>query len=91
MKDANIWINGGYFVLRKEIFRYINPGEELVHEPFQRTDLRRKAVVTSYDGFWQCMDTFKDKQILEELELPAQLRGGCGRTVMSGKRRAVAC
>ena len=35
MKDTDIWVNGGYFVLRKEIFRYINPGEELIYEPFQ--------------------------------------------------------
>src|SRR5580698_9551876 len=35
MKDSSVWINGGYFVLRKEIFRYIKPGEELVYEPFQ--------------------------------------------------------
>ena len=33
---SDIWINGGFFVMRKEIFRYIQPGEELVREPFQR-------------------------------------------------------
>src|SRR5919108_111834 len=34
--EADIWINGGYFIFRREIFDYIAPGEELVVEPFQR-------------------------------------------------------
>ena len=36
LSRSDIWINGGFFVFRNEIFRYINPGDELVHEPFQR-------------------------------------------------------
>jgi glucose-1-phosphate cytidylyltransferase len=68
MKDSNIWVNGGYFVLRKEVFRYIKPGEELVYEPFQRLISEEKVWSRQYDGFWQCMDTFRDKQILDELE-----------------------
>jgi glucose-1-phosphate cytidylyltransferase len=68
MKDSDIWINGGYFVLSKEVFRYINPGEELVYEPFQRLITEKKIWSRRYEGFWQCMDTFRDKQILDELE-----------------------
>ncbi len=68
MKDAGIWINGGYFVLRKEIFRYLRPGEELVYEPFQRLMSEEKIWTCRHHGFWQCMDTFRDKQILDELE-----------------------
>jgi len=68
MKDSNIWVNGGYFVLRKEVFGYIKPGEELVYEPFQRMISQGKVWSQRYDGFWQCMDTFRDKQILDELE-----------------------
>lgn len=68
MKDANIWVNGGYFVLRKEIFRYIQHGEELIYEPFQRLIDEGKVSSHRHDGFWQCMDTFRDKQILDELE-----------------------
>ena len=68
MKDANIWVNGGYFVLRKEVFRYIKPGEELVYEPFQRLIAEGKVWSQRYDGFWQCMDTFRDKQLLDEME-----------------------
>jgi glucose-1-phosphate cytidylyltransferase len=68
MKDSNVWINGGYFVLRKDVFRYIKPGEELVYEPMQRMIAQGKVRSQRYEGFWQCMDTFKDKQILDELE-----------------------
>ena len=68
MRDSGIWVNGGYFVFRKEIFNKINVGEELVYEPFQRLIEERKLWSPRYTGFWQCMDTFKDKQILDELE-----------------------
>jgi glucose-1-phosphate cytidylyltransferase len=67
LSQSDIWINGGFFVLRNEIFGYIHPGEELVQQPFQR--LIEKGAVLAYKctGFWQCMDTFKDKQRLEDL------------------------
>ena len=68
MKDSDIWVNGGYFVLRKDVFRYIKPGEELIYEPFQRLISEGKVWSYRHDGFWQCMDTFRDKQILDELE-----------------------
>jgi glucose-1-phosphate cytidylyltransferase len=64
---SDIWINGGFFVMRREIFHYIRPGEELVREPFQRLIERQALLAYKYPGFWQCMDTFKDKQHLEEL------------------------
>jgi glucose-1-phosphate cytidylyltransferase len=64
---SDIWINGGFFAMRGEIFRYIQPGEELVREPFQRLIEKRALLAHKYNGFWQCMDTFKDKQHLEEL------------------------
>jgi len=68
MKDANIWVNGGYFVMRRDVFRYIRPGEELVYEPFRRLMAEHKVSSYRYDGFWQCMDTFRDKQILDEMD-----------------------
>jgi len=60
-------LNGGYFIFRKEIFRYINDGEELVEEPFQRLIKERQLIAYRHDGFWAAMDTFKEKQQLEEL------------------------
>jgi glucose-1-phosphate cytidylyltransferase len=69
MSTTDIWINGGFFVLRKDIFRNIRPGEELVYEPFQRLIQQGTLKGYRYRGFWRCMDTFKDKQHLEELEI----------------------
>ena len=67
LTQSDIWINGGFFTLRREIFQYINPGDELVREPFRRLIDERALLSYKYTGFWQCMDTFKDKQQLEEL------------------------
>jgi glucose-1-phosphate cytidylyltransferase len=53
--------------MRREIFEYIRPGEELVREPFQRLIQKQSLLAYKYTGFWQCMDTFKDKQRLDEL------------------------
>ena len=67
LNQSDIWINGGFFVLHQDIFDYIQPGDELVREPFQRLIEKRALLSYKYAGFWQCMDTFKDKQRLEEL------------------------
>ena len=67
LTQSDIWINGGFFVLRKEVFQYIHPGEELVRQPFQRLIENGTLMAHKCTGFWQCMDTFKDKQCLEEL------------------------
>jgi len=70
IKDINqsdIRINGGYFVFRKEIFEFMKDGEELLHEPFQRLVAQRKLLAYKYDGFWAAMDTFKDKQMLDDI------------------------
>jgi glucose-1-phosphate cytidylyltransferase len=63
-----IWINGGFFALRREIFDVLGEGEELVEEPFQRLIAQGRLIAYRYEGFWQCMDTFKDKQALEDLK-----------------------
>ena len=60
-------INGGFFVFKNQIFDYINCGEDLVFEPFQRLIQQRQLVVYKYDGFWASLDTYKDKQRLDEL------------------------
>ena len=68
MPNQPIWINGGYFVLRKEIFSHIREGEELVDKPFDRLIATRRLITHRWDGFWQCMDTFKDKIALDRME-----------------------
>jgi glucose-1-phosphate cytidylyltransferase len=65
--SANAWINGGFFVLRREIFDYMRPGDELVVEPFQRLIAEGRLGTHAYTGFWRCVDTFKDLQALETL------------------------
>jgi len=67
VETADVWINGGYFVLRREIFDYLQPDEELVHEPFQRLIDDRQLLTYRHRGFWAPMDTLKDRQNLEIL------------------------
>jgi glucose-1-phosphate cytidylyltransferase len=67
MNKSDIRINGGYFVMKKDIFKYIKEGEELVHEPFRRLVSEQQLIAYPYDGFWASMDTFKDKQYLDDL------------------------
>jgi glucose-1-phosphate cytidylyltransferase len=64
---TGIWINGGFFAMRQEIFQYIYPGDELVREPFGRLIEKQALLPYQYSGFWQCMDTFEELQYLEGL------------------------
>jgi glucose-1-phosphate cytidylyltransferase len=67
ISQTNIRINGGYFIMKREIFEHMKEGEELVHEPFQRLMEKGKLTAYEYDDFWMAMDTFKDRQQLEEI------------------------
>lgn len=64
---AGLWINSGYFILRHDIFEYMNYGDELVEQPFQRLIKKEMLVSYKYNGFWASLDTFKDKQLLDDL------------------------
>jgi glucose-1-phosphate cytidylyltransferase len=59
--EAELWINGGFFALSNRIFDYMKPGDELVDQPFQRLVAEQKLSVVRHRGFWQSMDTLKDK------------------------------
>jgi glucose-1-phosphate cytidylyltransferase len=65
--DSDIWINGGYFIFKKDIFKYMKTGEELVNEPFTRLINDGQLITHRHKGFWVSMDTFKDKQMLDNL------------------------
>jgi glucose-1-phosphate cytidylyltransferase len=65
--SAGVWINAGFFVMNTRIFDYLGPGEELVHEPFQRLIDRSALTTYRHKGFFVPMDTFKDRQVLEDL------------------------
>lgn len=65
--NSGIRVNGGFFVFRSEILRYLRDGEDLVNEPFARLVEERKLVGYPYEGFWQAVDTAKDKARVDEL------------------------
>jgi glucose-1-phosphate cytidylyltransferase len=65
--NGDVRVNGGYFIFRKEIFNYLRDKEELVEEPFHRLLQEKQLMGYAYDGFWASMDTFKDRQQLENL------------------------
>ena len=89
---ADIWINGGYFILRKEIFDYMNPGEELVVEPFSGLMKDDQLLAYKHDGFWRAMDTLKDRQLLEDMVEQGKMpwrrhdRRQAGRTMLVATR-----
>jgi glucose-1-phosphate cytidylyltransferase len=68
MTDSSFWINAGYFCLRQQIFDVLEEGDELVEQPFQRLIERRQLAVYRHRGFWQAMDTFKDKITYDRME-----------------------
>jgi glucose-1-phosphate cytidylyltransferase len=66
VRDTGLVINGGFYVFRKEIFKYLGPGEDLVMEPFQRLIAEGQLIGYRYDHFW-CMDTFREHQVLTDM------------------------
>ena len=73
MPDQELWVNGGFFALRPEIFDYMEDGDELVEQPFARLIAERKLSTFRWNGFWKCMDTFRDKIAFDRMEA----RGNC--------------
>jgi glucose-1-phosphate cytidylyltransferase len=63
-------ISGGFFVCRPTISDYLNPREDLVleAEPMRRMTSDRRLAAYVHEGFWQCMDTYRDWLLLNELE-----------------------
>lgn len=64
------WINGGFFVLEPEIFDFIE-GDETIFEkgPLERLSQDGQLVAYRHEGYWQCMDTLRELQLLESLWL----------------------
>ena len=60
-------INGGFFVMRQRVFDYLQPGEDLLGEAAVRMMAEGDIGMIPYDGFWACMDTFKEKRLLEDI------------------------
>ncbi|WP_127076065.1 glucose-1-phosphate cytidylyltransferase [Rhodomicrobium lacus] len=70
---SEMWINGGYFIMTPKIFDYMQPGEELVLEPFQRLIDDGQLMAYRYEGFWRSMDTLRDRQTLEDMVEKGQM------------------
>ena len=68
-KGDGVWINGGFFVLEPEIFKYIKEGDATIWERKPLESLASDGQLAAYrhTGFWKCMDTLRDKIELEDL------------------------
>lgn len=65
--ESDVWINSGFFVFRPGIFDLIHEGDDLVVEPFARLIEQEQLYAYRYTGFWTAMDTFRDKDRLDEM------------------------
>jgi glucose-1-phosphate cytidylyltransferase len=67
-RDGEAWVNGGFFVLEPQVLDYID-GDDTVweHEPMVRLSEEGQLAAYRHDGFWQPMDTLRDRNLLEEL------------------------
>jgi glucose-1-phosphate cytidylyltransferase len=67
VRELMQWENGGYFVMRPEIFDVLRQGEEMVPDAFARLLDAGRLTALRYTGFWRAADTFKDRVELEEM------------------------
>jgi glucose-1-phosphate cytidylyltransferase len=84
VRDLRQWENGGYFLLRPEIFDYLNEGEDLVTDALVRLIPRRRVLAYPYKGYWSPADTVKERAQLEEM----YQRGHCPWMVWDTDRSA---
>ena len=61
------WINGGFFVFKKGIFDYIEEDDVLESDTFGRLTEKKEIAAYKFNGFWECMDTFKDAEQLHRM------------------------
>lgn len=63
------WINGGFFVLDRAIFKYLTKGDDTVWEwdPLENLSKSGQLMSFMHEGFWKCMDTLRNKKELEQL------------------------
>ena len=61
------WINGGFFVMEPEFLKFIKDDKTfLEREPLEKLSKKNELIAYKHKNFWQCMDTLRDKKILEE-------------------------
>jgi glucose-1-phosphate cytidylyltransferase len=64
---ANSWVNGGFFCFEPEVFDYLAEDSVLEREPLERLAADEKLRAYRHTGFWDCMDTYKDAVMLNDL------------------------
>jgi len=67
-QSSSGWINGGFFVFNKEIFDFIKDDQTMLErEPMEKLSKIGQLMAYKHEGFWQCMDTMRDKKLLNKL------------------------
>jgi glucose-1-phosphate cytidylyltransferase len=61
------WINGGFFVLEPGVFEHIHGDVDWARQPMESLATNGQLGAFCHSGFWQCMDTLRDKQLLNEM------------------------
>jgi glucose-1-phosphate cytidylyltransferase len=86
VRELRQWENGGYFVMRPEVFDYLQEGEDLVGDAIPRLVQRRKVLAYPYKGYWTPADTIKERAKLEEM----YYQGNCPWMVWDPERSGLA-
>jgi glucose-1-phosphate cytidylyltransferase len=86
MRDLRQWENGGYFLLRPEIFDELNEGEDLLEGALARLIHRGRVIAYPYKGYWSPADTVKERAQLEEM----YHRGNCPWMIWDPERSGLA-
>ena len=69
------WINGGFFVMEPEFLKYIkNDNTFLEREPLEMVTRKKQLVAFKHEGFWQCMDTKRDKDNLNKILIGKKIK-----------------
>ena len=91
-QETDLWVNGGFFIFRSQIFDYLHDGEELDEEPFKRLIEDDQLMAFKHEGFFRPMDTLKDKEVLEDLveqgRMPWRIGGAASAIPATVNRKA---
>ena len=87
MQDLRQWENGGYFLLRPDVFDHLHEGEDLVEDAIMRRLVPQGRVIAyAYKGYWSPADTVKERAQLEEM----YQRGNCPWMIWDPERSGIA-
>src|SRR6478609_441439 len=90
LADSGLWVNAGYFMFKNEIFSYLKPGEDLVDNALKKLVEQNELAVYPYHGTWITMDTFKEKQMLDDMHSRGETPWEVWKENNKGKQMATA-